>query len=103
MAKKPRPTTPKLRKTKTIFRGTETVPTHYANYLGLLATKGDVRLRFGRVVGDNGVDVLVDVYVSPDHLRDFIDVLFTKIHDYAAVFPASAWPCIATNARKERR
>lgn len=43
-------TQPKKKK-ETVYRGEDDAPKVYANYLGLLATKGDVRLRFGSGAG----------------------------------------------------
>lgn len=85
-----------------VLRREELAPTYYANYFGVLATKGDVRLRFGQVQEASPekleANVVADVYLSPDHLLDYIQLLVSKLPQYAQMFPDTAWSAMAMRA-----
>lgn len=101
MAKKNQKATVDIATREQVLRNNDTAPVYYANYLGMLGTKGDVRLRFGQV-GDAtedkvDVNVLAHIYVSPDHLLDFVQLLVTKMQQYGTLFPDSAWERLLTH------
>lgn len=93
------PTIEQLAKREQVIRGSEAAPIYYANYLGVLGTKGDIRLRFGQVEEASAdklsVNVSAHVYVAPDHLLDFVQLLLRKMREYGDMFPNTAWERLA--------
>lgn len=93
------PTVEQLAKREQEIRGSEAAPIYYANYLGVLGTKGDIRLRFGQVEEATAeklsVNVSAHIYIAPDHLVDFVQLLLKKMREYGELFPNTAWERIA--------
>ncbi|HUF22700.1 MAG TPA: hypothetical protein VMN81_01135 [Vicinamibacterales bacterium] len=89
------PTVEQLANRKQVLRGEDSAPIYYANYFGVLATKGDVRLRVGQVEEASAetlaVKVSADIYIAPEHFLDLIALLVRKTRDYPDLFPNTEW------------
>lgn len=82
-----------------VFRGDDSAAMYYANYFGLLATKGDVRLRVGQVEEASAekisVKVSADIYIAPEHFLDLVTLMVKKTREYPQLFPDTQWAAIA--------
>lgn len=98
MAKKQQVTKPTQsiaeKKARTTRYNTEGRVTIYSNSVTLAASSYDLRLRFGRITDANDaelvIDDLVEVFMSPQHAKVFLELLATKMADYQKKIPGWA-------------